>query len=124
MGKSKKGIEPDQEKELSLCPIFLLQQANRIDGVGLAGSTDFNIRDGKSGVRSNRQADHFITVLGWGQASARLMGRLTCGNEEYLVEPEGFARLARNGQVTVMHGVKAAAQETETKDAGVLSARC
>jgi hypothetical protein len=33
-------------------------------------------------------------------------------NEEDLVEPEGLARLARNGQVTVVHRVEGAAEET------------
>jgi hypothetical protein len=52
------------------------------------------------------------------------MGRVTCGNEEDLVEPERFACLARNGQVTVVQGVKTAAEETETKRARVLRAGC
>jgi hypothetical protein len=41
------------------------------------------------------------------------MGRVIRGNEEDLVEPKGLACLARNGQVTVVHGVETAAEESQ-----------
>jgi hypothetical protein len=50
------------------------------------------------------------------------MGRVTCGNEEYLVKPEGLACLACNGQVTIVHRVETAAEEAKTKGARVLNA--
>ena len=41
------------------------------------------------------------------------MGRVTRGNEEDLVEPEGLACLARNGQMTVVHGIETAAESRD-----------
>ena len=52
------------------------------------------------------------------------MGRLTRGDEEPLVEPECFARLARNGQVTIVHWIETAAEEAKAKGDRVLSAGC
>ena len=43
------------------------------------------------------------------------MGRLTRGNEEDLVEPERFARLTGNGQVTIVYWVETTAEEAKTK---------
>jgi hypothetical protein len=42
-GKFQKGVEADQEEELGLRSVLLPQQANSVDGVGLARSTDFHI---------------------------------------------------------------------------------
>ena len=63
-------------------------------------------------------------ALGRSQTAVWLMGRVTCGNEEDLVEPERLACLARNGQVTIVHRIEAAAEEAETKGARLLSAGC
>jgi hypothetical protein len=51
--------------------------------------------------------------LGRRQTAVRLMGRVTRRNVEDLVELEGFACLACNGQVTVVHGVETAAEESQ-----------
>ena len=68
--------------------------------------------------------DHLITVLRWRQTAVGLMGRLTRGNEENLVEPKGLARLPRDGQVTIMHWVETAAEEAKAMGDRVLSAGC
>jgi hypothetical protein len=102
----------------------MLQRSKGIESVGLTGTVDFYIRDGKGGVGCNGQTDHFITILGRGQGSYRLMRRISSGNEENLIEAEEVSCLARNCQVAVVNGVEAAPEETETCVTQVLSAGC
>lgn len=54
-----------------------------------------------------------MAILGWGQGPVSLVRGIAGGNEEHLIEAELITDQARNGQVAVVNGIEAAAEQTQ-----------
>ncbi len=104
--------------------VFLLEQPDGVDRIGLSGPADLDIGYGEEGLRRNRQSDHLVTVLGGSEVAIFFMRGIACRNEQDLVEAERLAGLPGNRQMTVVNGIEGSAEQAEVHERPVVNEKC
>ncbi len=106
------GVGTDDEDEFD-AGMKGLQVADGIEGVGCSGALEFNGEGFEAGFAGDGEMQHGQAVFVGGETGGGLVGRNGAGDEPDGVEIEETQGFAGDGEVSLVHGVEGAAEQSD-----------
>ena len=105
-------VFPDEIKQFRF-RLALAERFDRFNGVGRCRTLEFHRIESKTRLAFDRGAQHFQTNIGWCELLLQFVRRRGGRDKDNFFEVEGFERIPRQNQVSVMDRIEGATENAD-----------